>query len=425
MASQQPVTVMIPLGGIGSRFQKEGYTMPKPFISVLGKPMIMWVLDSLKLGPNDSLVIVYNPGWMSPKFWELARGKYPKLQLVELPGPTRGAAETVQIGLRGLSKKLRSQPVMLVDGDCFYDEDIVSTYRAISATSNGVFYFVDTQPKPMYSYIVFDPASRRISQVKEKVKISDHANTGCYCFSDGNELLSQCTALLDAGSTQLSQDAVGEYYTSGVIAAMIGEGATFTACQIDPGRMHVLGTPTQLQEWCVKQATPRVTARRFCFDLDLTILGSPAVAGDYSTCEPIEENASVVRALHAQGHTVILLTERAMAESQGNVGAAVAQVAATTIASLAKHRIPYDELCFGKPPADYYVDDRAVSSFAELHKELGIYMGGAMASPAPGAAPRPPPPAAATPSATPWTLVLTAALAGAGVGALVALKARP
>ena len=35
----------------------------------------------------------------------------------------------------------------------------------------------DTQPKPIYSYIVFDPASRRITQVKEKVKISDHANT--------------------------------------------------------------------------------------------------------------------------------------------------------------------------------------------------------------------------------------------------------
>ena len=35
----------------------------------------------------------------------------------------------------------------------------------------------DTQPKPICSYTVFDPASRRITQVKEKVKISDHANT--------------------------------------------------------------------------------------------------------------------------------------------------------------------------------------------------------------------------------------------------------
>ena len=36
-------------------------------------------------------------------------------------------------------KHMRQQPVMLVDGDCFYDEDIVATYRSIAATSNGVF----------------------------------------------------------------------------------------------------------------------------------------------------------------------------------------------------------------------------------------------------------------------------------------------
>ena len=81
----------------------------------------------------------------------------------------------------------------------------------------------------------------RITQVKEKVKISDHANSGCYCFASGRELATQCQALLDAGSTQLSQDAVGEYYTSGVIAVMIDEGHTFVALQIDPARFH--GTP--------------------------------------------------------------------------------------------------------------------------------------------------------------------------------------
>ena len=53
------------------------------------------------------------------------------------PGPTRGAAETVLIGLHGLPKHLRAQPVMLVDGDCFYDEDIVATYRAIAPRSSG------------------------------------------------------------------------------------------------------------------------------------------------------------------------------------------------------------------------------------------------------------------------------------------------
>ena len=81
---------------------------------------------------------------------------------------------------------------MLVDGDTFYGEDIVSKYRAHCATSHGVFYFVDTQPKPIYSYITFEPSSSLITQVKEKVKISDYANSGCYCFMSGTELEAEC-----------------------------------------------------------------------------------------------------------------------------------------------------------------------------------------------------------------------------------------
>lgn len=56
------MNVVIPLGGVGSRFQKEGYYQrPKPFIPVLGKPMLRWVTDNLELNPDDTLIIVYNP----------------------------------------------------------------------------------------------------------------------------------------------------------------------------------------------------------------------------------------------------------------------------------------------------------------------------------------------------------------------------
>ena len=55
---------MIPLGGIGSRFQKEGYAAPKPFVRILGREMILWILDSLNPMVGDELVIVYNPNFM-------------------------------------------------------------------------------------------------------------------------------------------------------------------------------------------------------------------------------------------------------------------------------------------------------------------------------------------------------------------------
>ena len=108
--------------------------------------------------------------------------------------------------------------MLLADGDTFYDADIVGRYRAIAREGkNGVFFFRDTQPKPLYSYVTTD-ADGKILEVKEKVKISHKANTGCYCFASGKELRKECEALL-AAQDQLSQDA-GEYYSSGVIANM-------------------------------------------------------------------------------------------------------------------------------------------------------------------------------------------------------------
>ena len=100
---------MIPLGGLGSRFANEGYSMrTKPFVRVLGKEMILWLTDNLKLRSDDTLVVVYNPAFSNIKVC-MERILVPKLgadrvKLVELAGPTRGAAETVLRGLEGLSE---------------------------------------------------------------------------------------------------------------------------------------------------------------------------------------------------------------------------------------------------------------------------------------------------------------------------------
>ncbi len=95
-----PITVMIPLGGIGSRFQKEGYEPPKPFVNVLGEPMLLKVVHSLKLDEGDELVVVYNPAFIANEHWDrlIKHPRWPpnlELRLVKLPGATRGAAETV------------------------------------------------------------------------------------------------------------------------------------------------------------------------------------------------------------------------------------------------------------------------------------------------------------------------------------------
>lgn len=351
---------------------RQGYSRPKPFVSVLGKPMLLWVLDNLQIGPNDEIVIVYDPAFLTLKYWPLILEKYPKIRRVELPGPTRGAAETVLLGLQGIPAKERKRPVMLCDGDTFYTADVVPQYRAAAkAGKNAVFYFDSFDPKPIYSYVTIDPATGLVQDVKEKVKISDHANSGCYCFVDGTRLAAECEALLSSGSTQLSQDKVGEFYTSGVIKAMLDKGEPFAALRLHEHDFHVLGTPAQVEAFCASYAEP--PKLRFCFDLDNTLVTAPQIAGDYTTCLPIPENIAMVQELHRQGHHIIVATARRMRTHKGNPNAVVADVGLLTLQQLKQFNIPHDEVSFGKPWAQFYIDDLAVDALGDVSKQTGFY----------------------------------------------------
>ena len=51
------LNILIPMAGAGSRFEKAGYTFPKPLIDVNGKPMIQVVIDNLNIEANYIYVV--------------------------------------------------------------------------------------------------------------------------------------------------------------------------------------------------------------------------------------------------------------------------------------------------------------------------------------------------------------------------------
>lgn len=111
---------------------------------------------------------------------------------------------------------------------------------------------------------------------------------------------------------------------------------------------------------------------RICFDIDKTLVTFPDVEGDYSTVKPIHKNIEFVRLAKSLGHTVILYTARKMGTYSGNAGRALAEIGKITFETLEKFNIPYDEIYFGKPSADFYIDDKAVYAFDNLEHATGI-----------------------------------------------------
>jgi len=99
---------------------------------------------------------------------------------------------------------------------------------------------------------------------------------------------------------------------------------------------------------------------RICIDLDGVICRLKEPGQSYADVQPVPGAVEKIRALKAAGHTIILNTARHMKTCEGNVGMVVARQGAVTLEWLRKHGIEYDEIHFGKPHAQVYIDDNAL-----------------------------------------------------------------
>lgn len=355
------MNIVIPIGGVGQRFKDQGYLMPKPLISVLGKPMIYRVIDSLDIDKNDTIHIVYNNQLKQFNFEELLKHYFPAKNILFycLEYNTKGAAETVLACLNCLSNDQLKDSFLLLDCDTFYEHNIIKEFKE-SNFKNLIHYFKTTDPNPIFSYIKTDE-NNKVIEIKEKVKISDNANSGAYGFENGNQLKKYCDKILNLK---------GELYISRVYEELIDEGIEVYGKEIS--NFNCVGTPLQLQIYCNKNKH-KSEKLRVCFDLDNTLVTYPDISGNYDTVKPIDRNIKFARLLKDLGHTIIIYTARRMKTHKGNVGAVISDIAKVTFDTLDRYDIPYDEIYFGKPYADFYIDDLSVNPSISLDKSMGIF----------------------------------------------------
>jgi capsule biosynthesis phosphatase len=99
---------------------------------------------------------------------------------------------------------------------------------------------------------------------------------------------------------------------------------------------------------------------RICIDLDGVVCRLREPGQNYAELEPVPGAVEKLRQLRAAGHTIIIATARHMKTCDGNVGLAVARQGGVTLDWLARHGIEYDEIHFGKPHAQVYIDDNGL-----------------------------------------------------------------
>lgn len=105
---------------------------------------------------------------------------------------------------------------------------------------------------------------------------------------------------------------------------------------------------------------------RICFDLDGVLCRLRLPGQAYSDVEPIPGAVEKLRALRRAGHSIVIATARHMKSCDHSVGKVVARQGLVTLKWLEDHGFEYDEIWFGKPHCDIYIDDNAYR-FSSMH----------------------------------------------------------
>jgi capsule biosynthesis phosphatase len=358
------MNIIIPIGGSGKRFKDEGYRFPKPLVKAIGKPVLFWLLENLKTKPEDRVFIVYREEFEDYSFSSLIKRSFPGLNKSFIPinYETRGASETTLAALNSMSDDELSKQTIVVDSDSFFNDDIIGSSKQIGG--NVIFYFNDDDEQPIFSYIKTDSAGI-VLDIREKEKISSNACAGAYCFESGSILRD---SILEVIRQEIKQK--NEFYISNVYSFMLSKNMIISSSLVSD--FKCLGTPNQLKSFCsnFNRSSKKL---RVCFDLDNTLVSYPDVEGDYSTVRPIDKNIRMLKNLKQAGHEIIIHTARRMKTHKGNSAKVVADIGRLTIDTMEKFGIEYDELYFGKPYADFYIDDLSVSAYDDLEREIGFY----------------------------------------------------
>ena len=341
-------------GGIGKRCNQ--YSLPKPLNMIQGRHMIEYIIDNI---PSSEVYIIYNIFLNEYHFQEtiVNKCKNKKIYFSQIDYLTRGAVESAYVGIQNMKHYLNpDENIVFIDND-----NIHSFANEIPNFQNDFIGYSVDYKNPNYSFIQI--SNNKITNIEEKNKISEYYCCGFYGFTNYLHFLTNAKELL-----YYNNKTKNEFYFSQLYKQIIQKNGEIEPFLIENTK-HI-GTYPEIysNHNLIEKKTLRI-----CFDLDNTLVTYPTIPGDYSTVRPIYKNIELLNRLKKDGHEIIIHTARRMATHKNNIGKVIKDIALVTLNTLDKYNIIYDELIFGKPIADIYIDDRAINPYINDISFFGIF----------------------------------------------------
>lgn len=239
------MTVIITMAGLGSRFRKAGYNCPKYMIEAKGKTLFEWSMDSL-VGYNENVekyVFVVRKEDNAADFIKEKCSAYgiDNVEFVEIDYMTDGQATTCMLAIPYCDPE---QAIMVYNIDT-YVEPYEMKFADISGDGHIPCFHADGDH---WSFAKLDD-NGNVTEVREKVRISDNCTLGAYYFSSAKLYLQ----LYDEYYADDSNMEKNEKYIAPLYNYMIEKGMPVTISIVDANKVHVLGTPEELNAFLAEE----------------------------------------------------------------------------------------------------------------------------------------------------------------------------
>jgi len=249
------MNILFPIAGLGTRFKKNGYIDPKPFIKFKGKPLIEWALSSLKLS-GKYYVIVNGLEEEYLKVLNDIRDKYfLDLEIVDIEQSTRGQAETCLIAIQKFNIDV-NEPLIITNCDQYtpwnYNkflsfirkhspDGVVSTYNHPT---------IEIGKESPYSHVLLGQDGCAV-KFAEKVAISSLALNGIFYWKNGQLFVDSSSEMMSDnsesgwGSGAFSQ--VREKYVAPTYNYLISKGKKILNYHMEDDEYISLGSPQDIK----------------------------------------------------------------------------------------------------------------------------------------------------------------------------------
>lgn len=239
--------IIIPMAGMGDRFVRRGYTVPKPLIKVDGKPIIKHVVE-LFPGESDFLFICNNTHLAETNIKDILRDCAPGCEIVGIKPHKKGPVYTV---IQAKEKIISGEIIVnYCDFGMYWNYEKFLQEVRDAKVDGSIPSYRGFHPHMLRSlnYAFIKEKDNMMLEIREKEPFTDnrmgeYASAGTYYFKDGELSLKYFDELMKRGiSTN------GEYYVSMVYNLMVGDGKQVSVHEIE--NMLQWGTPEELEAYC-------------------------------------------------------------------------------------------------------------------------------------------------------------------------------